>query len=389
MLATITVNSLDDNSVGDGFVTLREAIQAANQNISVDGSVAGTGNDTIVFDSALSGQPILLFAELEITEPLTIDATALASGITIDALENGRVFNITASAGDFELSGLTLINGRTTGDDGFGPNTTYSGGAIRSVTTGTLTLNQTDVRDSFTTGERARGGGIFAIGDVVLRKSTVSGNYTVDSNSLGAGVYSDTTVSLFDSSVSNNHTRGFGAAGGGIFAVDVSLSNSAVSGNFTEGFSARGGGIATFGTVTLTNSSVSDNHTRDDDSDGGGISASGDVTLDASRVDGNRTLGESSLGGGIASRASVILRSSFVEDNFTQSQYSAGGGVFAIDAVGLNESVVSGNRTEGNNASGGGIVAADGDVILIRRQEFSSATVILAKLPFRLRGNFW
>ncbi|MFM7831653.1 MAG: CSLREA domain-containing protein, partial [Planctomycetaceae bacterium] len=52
--ATITVTSLDDNLNADGFITLREAIQAANTNKAVDGSVAGTvGEDTIVFAPAL------------------------------------------------------------------------------------------------------------------------------------------------------------------------------------------------------------------------------------------------------------------------------------------------------------------------------------------------
>ncbi len=80
MLAAITVTSLADNLFVDGAVTLREAIQAANTNTSVDGSTAGdVGADTILFDATLFATPqtITFGAQLEITETLTIDATSL------------------------------------------------------------------------------------------------------------------------------------------------------------------------------------------------------------------------------------------------------------------------------------------------------------------------
>ena len=57
--ATITVNSLDDNTTGgDGLVTLREAVIAANSDGSTDLGDAGSGPDTIVFDAALAGGTI-------------------------------------------------------------------------------------------------------------------------------------------------------------------------------------------------------------------------------------------------------------------------------------------------------------------------------------------
>src|SRR5258706_14750915 len=47
LLAQIVVNELGDDLTPDGKVNLREAIMAAETDTSVDGSVAGTGNDTI------------------------------------------------------------------------------------------------------------------------------------------------------------------------------------------------------------------------------------------------------------------------------------------------------------------------------------------------------
>src|SRR4051794_17338952 len=53
--AVITVTTLADSQVVDGLVSLREAIQAAETNTSVDGSAVGTATDTIQFHSNLAG----------------------------------------------------------------------------------------------------------------------------------------------------------------------------------------------------------------------------------------------------------------------------------------------------------------------------------------------
>src|SRR5262249_45249444 len=50
----ITVTALADETVSNGLVSLREAIQAATTQTSVDGSAAGTGTDLIVFAPNLS-----------------------------------------------------------------------------------------------------------------------------------------------------------------------------------------------------------------------------------------------------------------------------------------------------------------------------------------------
>ena len=108
MLAFITVTSLtDDLIVGDG-VTLREAIFAANLDISVDGSVAGNGADTIYFDASLFATPqtiTLSRGDLDITEALTIEATSLPQNVTIDANGLSRIFNITVGTATLHLTG--------------------------------------------------------------------------------------------------------------------------------------------------------------------------------------------------------------------------------------------------------------------------------------------
>ena len=151
MLAVITVDSLADNFASDGNITLREAVQAANTDTSVDGSVAGSGADTINFSASLSGQTVTLAGlELEITEALTIDGSTLDNDVTIDADELSRIFNITAPTGDFQFNSLTLTGGRTTGDNVDNSDNTNNGGAIRSLTSGNLTLNRSTITGNST-----------------------------------------------------------------------------------------------------------------------------------------------------------------------------------------------------------------------------------------------
>ena len=87
---------------------------------------------------------------------LTIDARPLAANVTINANQLSRIFNITATTGDFTLGGLTLTGGQThSGDIG-------AGGAIRSLTTGSHAHPST-VSGNSTTGDGADGGGIYAM----------------------------------------------------------------------------------------------------------------------------------------------------------------------------------------------------------------------------------
>ena len=82
--AVITVTSAADNLTVDTQVTLREALQAANSDTSVDGSTAGSGADTIQFAGSLAGQTITLGGtELLISSALTINGLG-ASQLSIN-----------------------------------------------------------------------------------------------------------------------------------------------------------------------------------------------------------------------------------------------------------------------------------------------------------------
>ena len=82
---------------------------------------------------------------------LTIDASMLTNGLTIDAQLNSRIFNITdtslgVSPPEVELKGLTLVNGSASGN----------GGAIRSE--GLLTISNSTISGCTAT---SFGGGVY------------------------------------------------------------------------------------------------------------------------------------------------------------------------------------------------------------------------------------
>ena len=202
-----TLADVVDNDYSLGELSLREAVLLAN---------AVPGADTVTFAAGMSGLTILLASgELEVTDTLTIDASALAENVVIDALQQSRVLHFSAMTGDLDLAGLTLQNGKTTGAGSF-----YSGGGIRFLSSGTLKLISSTVSGNRTTGNMVYGGGVFA----------KSG-----------------TVTLTDSTLSDNHIEGDNAVGGGISTTSgpVTLTRSTLSGNSTSGNNSHGGGLLT------------------------------------------------------------------------------------------------------------------------------------------------
>ncbi len=363
---TFFVNSLADVVADDGVVTLREAIEAANENSAVTADVSAgsdTAVDVITFAPALSGGTITLGGlELEIFDNLDIQGLG-EDFLTIDADELSRVFNIWGSETEVELAGLTITGGSTSGE----------GGGIRN--NGTLTLTDSMVSGNSTTVSYGDGGGICNYGTLTLANSTVSGNSaegdgggidnegtltltnsTVSGNSAedGGGIenYYDGTLTLTDSTVSDNSAT---ESGGGIYNYRdgvVMLMDSTVSGNSAG---HDGGGIYNSGTVTLTNSTVSDNSAAS----GGGIynDAYDVVTLTNSTVSDN-SAGE--LGGGIYNEdGGVTLTNSTVSGNSTEW---GGGGIYN----GTGTSTLTSSTVAGNWATeeGGGIYNYAGDLTL-------------------------
>ncbi|MEM8680507.1 MAG: choice-of-anchor Q domain-containing protein, partial [Planctomycetota bacterium] len=302
MLAVLTVNThVDPFAIfSDGTISLREAIEAANTNAPAGDAPAGDpGHDVIRFDPSMSGESITLsVTQLLITESVTIDASALPDGITIDADNRSRHFTIAAV--DTTLRGLTLVNGRA-----------------------------------------AEGGAIFVGGELFLEESTLSGNVAL-LNGGGISLDGGSRVTIANSALSDNEADG---NGGGVhlpFTGAVTVTNSILSGNTANG---SGGGIANGGTVTMTNSTLSGNGA---DRHGGGIRNSGMVTITDSGVTGNSAI---QGGGGLSNDSAATITDTTVAGN--SARY--GGGIH-FNGVGL--STMTGSTVSGNSANfnGGGIL---------------------------------
>ena len=208
--ASLTVNTLDDNTTADGLCTLREAIGNANYDyVKYADCAAGSGADTITF--SLSGV-ILLGSPLQTGDPAGLTIDGAGQTVTISGGDDTRVI----SAGD------------------------------------TLTLKHLTIADAYTTGG-AVGGGIFhcCSGTLTILNSTFTGNH-VDWLGRGGGIYNHGRLIIFNSTFLDNGVSG---AGGGIYNNngEVIIANSTFSNNFAH--SSGGGAIYNEGgTLSITNS---------------------------------------------------------------------------------------------------------------------------------------
>ncbi len=341
LLAVVTVTTLADTvDLNDGVTSLREAIFATN---------TVPGADTIDFAPALTesspGKLLLEHGELAIADELTINGPG-ASLLTIDAQQQSRIFNITATTGDFSVSELKLTNGQTTGAEAEVFDTTFSGGAIRSVTSGLLTIQQCVIASNSTSGSRTGGGGVFAVGNVTIVQSELSGN----SSPAGGGVYSGQNVSIDSSTISGNSATGSNGGGGGVFSrQDITFTGSFASSNnatyYGGAISSQSGSIVVVDSVVESNSALF----------GGGIasqtSLSRPVTLERSIVRNNHAAAD---GGGVyANWGLVEIRSSIITGN--SSERDGGGISVYFHNVDVGDSLIAHNTAAGR---GGGIICA-------------------------------
>ncbi|MGL5082193.1 MAG: tandem-95 repeat protein [Microcoleaceae cyanobacterium] len=174
-MANLLVTTL--NNAGAG--SLRQAILQADNNGE---------DDIITFDPSLDGQNIPLNSALGINVTgelfaLTIDASALPNGITIDAspidptVAQRQAFNITTEVGaTVSLIGLTMSS---SGLDGV----LHSG-------TGTLTIQNSSIINNGASGIRSTGG------TLNLQSSTIEGNSLAGVNLINSsnGILSDNTI---------------------------------------------------------------------------------------------------------------------------------------------------------------------------------------------------
>jgi len=412
------VDTLADESDGDysrGDMSLREAIELANQN-RFEGVV-----DTIHFDPALTAAGpatiLLTQGELKITDSLTIEGPG-ADLLTIDAsgndptadVNNGdgsRVFNIDDGSSlvnsHVSISGLLITGGDmrvNRGDDGGGGirsteslsllNSIVSGNSVAQNAqrsrvggggiwaTNALQLMGCTIQDNSTNSGYTHGGGIFVSrGSLSVQSCTISRNVANQSLSRGGGIFCiDTKASVIQSVISSN----VGENGGGVYfrdrqiadsrRQDLTITGSTISQNSTRISFGRGGGIYFYGDqLKLESSTISDNFASDQ---GGGVATvarkTDVVDCEVSRNEVRGAGGNLGGGGGINANGLIeTCRSAIVQNTVETPEtftYGIGGGITGSNrftSIILTGSLVSENSSDGD---GGGINAAGGLLLL-------------------------
>jgi CSLREA domain-containing protein len=270
LLAAIVVNSAaDDATPGDGMVTLREAITAANDDTTTDTGQTGSGADTITFALGLGAHSISLSAGALPALYTSVDirgAGAAVLTVRHGGTETRRVFLI-ERGGDVRLSGMTIADGTLSG---------IVNRATLAVVDCTLRDNTASTYSSGFVG----GGAIHNSRDLVVQRCTIR-----DNEAFGAG-----------GGITN-------ATGGTLLVLDSTFYGNRVSGSVgLPGVYGRGGGISNGGTLRVSNSTFSNNTAH---YAGGAIYTSQTATIEHSTLTGNRAGGGG--GGGIRTSGTLTL----------------------------------------------------------------------------------
>jgi hypothetical protein len=246
--ATLTVNTVADNTGADASLTLREAIalvsNAGNAPAAL-GRALTTGesaqinttqpfgtNDRIGFASGLTGTITLGGTQLPtLTTNLAIAGPG-ADLLTISGNNASGIFRmITSAARNYTLSGLTLANGNA-----------VFGAGVRCDSGGGSTLN---IQDCVFTGNQvsATGGALAVNGGAALNGAPAA------------------TVNISNTTFSNNHAGNAGAAQ--FFNVTARLVNCTISGNTASsawgGLEVEANGTGNFSDATLMNCTIANN----------------------------------------------------------------------------------------------------------------------------------
>jgi hypothetical protein len=222
---------LNTNDSGPG--SLRQAISNA---------VAGA---YITFSNSLAGATILLTSgQLTIRSNLTIDASALPGGLTINGNHASRIFQISSGVTGRMLA-LTLTNAYSTG----------SGGAI--FNNGALSL--ADCTLAGNTGSSSDGGAIASLGPLTLTGCTFSGN----GGGYGGAVYNQGMACAMQNCTfaGNTATLGFGGAVLNNSGVTLTVLHCTFIGNSSP---SGGGDICNISSQLNLNNSILAASTPDD-----------------------------------------------------------------------------------------------------------------------------
>ena len=244
LLTTYMVNSLADNLDSDGFVTLREAVYAANSDSQIGDAPPGTGPDIIQFDPSLAHGTIFLTMGNELVVAATPSPSPPLPDLTIIGLGKNL---------------LTINAGPGPGQTGLCRHFEVNPGAALAMSDLTLTNGNA--------GEGANGGAIYCDGTLDLTDVVLSGNRAGKD---GGAIYATTAspaLTLTGCDVTGNQAVG---NGGGIDQLAGTLTITGGNVNLNTAVSYGGGVYATgSGSVAISGASFTGNQAPGSNDDGG------------------------------------------------------------------------------------------------------------------------
>jgi|GEM_PF-5955469 len=233
----VTVTDSGDPAPSSSGTTLRQAINAVNQN-----EINFHQGGTITFSPSMTGGQTIALAKgsrpLHLYGGVSVDIKGDGTSVTIDGKYYSNIFQVD-SGEQATISGLTITKGGT--DKNIG-----NGGGIYNA--GTLALVDCNISHS----QAASGAGIFNnSGHLTITGGSIS-NDTAGSN--GGGIYNNSggTIDSIEGdgsgNVQINSDQALGGNGGGIFNAGTigTVSNTQVN---SDSASNNGGGISNSGTI--------------------------------------------------------------------------------------------------------------------------------------------
>ncbi|MGA9333513.1 MAG: hypothetical protein WBV39_04480, partial [Rudaea sp.] len=226
--AKVQANSIVVNSTADSgsACTLRNAIDNANNNAQThSGCTAGSGADTITFDSGVFSSPQTItvastLPQLTDTATTTIDGGNVVTVSGNNAVQVFWVGDLSNGNGSAVLRNLVISNGKGSG---------YGGGMFMTGTT--LTLDHV----TFSNNTTGLGGGGLASqnGTTTINDCVFTGNSTA--TYIGGGYYFSGTTGVTADIRNSTFTGNSAGSGGGAIVTayggTVTVTNSTFSGN--------------------------------------------------------------------------------------------------------------------------------------------------------------
>lgn len=188
-----------DPTLDGGAITLTEGELVIEKNLTIDASglpngltIDGGGNGDFINDNATNNETRCFFIDDRLPFPNTFQTVTL-NNLTI---QNGSHEGANAGANNHNQENLNLIKCQILNGRAFGGNEDADGGGIYHRS-GTLSLTDCTISGNQIQGNRATGGGIYqAFGILTLTRCTVSNNQVqgslAEASSGGGGIYSHT-----------------------------------------------------------------------------------------------------------------------------------------------------------------------------------------------------